>query len=130
MARGRHIPAEGASQAARVRELQTMVREARALLTNPTAEHLEACRSRLEEAVHALGRLQSSLPTGDPSRDKPLAAPLGALRTEIAGVQTLLDGAAAFYSGWMRLACSMASGYTANGSPAPSETRYRVLVEA
>jgi hypothetical protein len=130
MARSKHIPADGPSQADRVRELHAMVREARTLLTNPTKEALDACRSRLEEAVTALGRLQSSLPSGDWSRDRALAAPLGALRTEIAGVQILLDGAAAFYTGWMRLASSMASGYTADGSPAPSGTAHRVLVEA
>jgi len=110
--------------------LHAMVREARTLLTNPTNESLEACRSRLDEAVSALGRLRSSLPSGDLSRDRALAAPLGALRSEIAGVQILLDGAAAFYTGWMRLASSMASGYTADGSPAQPETGCRVLVEA
>jgi len=130
MARSKHIQDDGPSQADRVRELHAMVREARTLLTNPTKEALDACRSRLEEAVSALARLQSSLPSGAPSRDRALAAPLGALRSEIAGVQILLDGAAAFYTGWMRLASSMASGYTANGSPAQSEAGCRVLVEA
>jgi len=135
MARGKHIPAGGAGRldpnaAARVRELHALVQEARTLLTNPTSESLDACRSRLEEAVNALGSLQSSLRGGDLSRDRALAAPLGALRSEIAGVQILLDGAAAFYTGWMRLASSLASGYTADGSPAPAETACRLLVEA
>jgi hypothetical protein len=124
MARDKHIPA-GA-----VRELRAMVREAQTLLTNPTAETLDGCRIRLKEAVNALGRLQSSLPSGDSSQDRALAQPLGALRTEIAGVQILLDNARSFYTGWMRLAASMGSGYTANGSPAPPETGCRVLVEA
>jgi hypothetical protein len=123
MARDKHNPA------AVVRELCATVREVRTLLTSPTAETLDACRMRLEEAVQALGRLQSSLPSGDSSRDGALAAHLASLRTEIGGVQILLDGAAAFYSGWMRLAASMFSGYTANGSPAPPETGRRVLVE-
>ena len=48
MARAKHIPAHGTSQADRVRELHEMVREARTLLTNPTNEALDACRSRLE----------------------------------------------------------------------------------
>jgi len=115
--------------AARVRELHAMVREARTRLTAPTVESLEACRSLLEEAVNAIGGLQKSLPSAEPWRDRDLAAALGALRTEIAGVQILLDGAAAFYTGWMRLASSMASGYTADGNPAPSETTPRVLLE-
>lgn len=140
MSLGKRKPADGRSRvpasslepsaAARVGELLSMVREARTLLTNPTNETLDACRSRLEEAIDALGRLQSALPSGYPSGDRALAAPLGALRSEIAGVQILLDGAAEFYTGWMRLASSMASGYTANGTPAPSETSCRVLVEA
>ena len=124
MARDKHSPA------AVVHELHATVRDARTLLTNPTAERLEACRTCLDGAANALGRLQSSLPSGDSSRDGALAAHLGALRTEIAGVQILLDGAAAFYTGWMHLAASIASGYTANGRPATPETGRRVLVEA
>jgi hypothetical protein len=124
MARDKHSPA------AVVRELHATVREARTLLTNPTAESLDACRMRLEEAVYELGHLHSSLPSGDSSRDGALAAHLASLRTEIAGVQVLLDSAAAFYTGWMRLAASMFSCYTANGNPAPPEAGRRVLVEA
>ncbi|MBZ5596262.1 MAG: hypothetical protein LAP39_28790 [Acidobacteriia bacterium] len=139
MARDNRIPAEGrpaargssseSGPAARVLELHAMVREARMRLTAPTVESLDACRSLLEEAVREIEKLQRSLPRGAQWRDKALAAPLGALRTEIAGVQILLDGAAAFYTGWMRLASSMASGYTADGNPAPSEASPRVLLE-
>jgi len=124
MARDKHILVAG------VRELHAIVREVRTLLTNPTAETLDACRTRLEEAVQALGRLQSSLASRDSSPDRAMAAQLAALRTEIAGIQILLDSVAAFYAGWMRLAASMVSGYTANGSPATPETGRRVLVEA
>lgn len=124
MARDKHSPAAG------VRELHGMVHEARTLLTNPTAETLDVCRMRLEDAVNALGRLQSSLTSGDASQDGALAAHLASLRTEIAGVQILLDSAAAFYTGWMRRAASMFSGYTASGNPAPPEAGQRVLVEA
>ena len=124
MARDNDSPAAG------VCELQAMLREARTLLTNPTADTLDACRIRLEEAVHTLGRLQSSLARRDSSQDRALAAPLAALRTEIAGVRILLDSAAAFYTRWMQLAALMVSGYTANGRPATPETGRRVLMEA
>jgi len=124
MARDKHILVAG------VRELHAIVGEVRTLLTNPTAESLDACRTRLEEAVQALGRLQSSLASRDSSPDRAMASQLAALRTEIAGIQILLDSIAAFYTGWMRLAASMVSGYTANGSPATPETGRRVLVEA
>ncbi|HVP48463.1 MAG TPA: hypothetical protein VMT32_17835 [Bryobacteraceae bacterium] len=112
-----------------VREVSAIVQEARARLTAPTVESLGSCRSLLEQAILAVEKLQKSLPSGSPWRDKDLAAALGALRTEIAGVQILLDGAATFYTGWTRLASSMASGYTADGNPAPAETSRRVLME-
>ena len=112
-----------------VGELRVMVRGARMQLATPTVENLDACRRRLNEAATAFERLQIALPTGDRVRDAALAAPLGALRAEIAAVAILLDGAAAFYTGWMRLASSLISGYTAHGTPPPSEVRRRVLLE-
>jgi hypothetical protein len=126
MPRDNRIPGERAEL---VREVSAIVREARARLTAPTVENVDSCRSLIEQAIHAVDKLQKSLPSGSPWRDKDLAALLGALRTEIAGVQILLDGAATFYTGWTRLASSMASGYTADGNPAPSETTRRVLLE-
>ena len=84
--------------------LQSLVREARARLVNPTIENLDDCRGRLEEAAKGLGHLQANLPGGDRQRDATLAAPLGTLRAEIAQLSILLDGAAAFHTGWVRLA--------------------------
>ena len=110
-------------------ELRAMVRDARMRLTAPTIDNLEDCRCRLTEAATAFERLQVTLPTGDGTRDAALAGLLGALRAEIAAVAILLDGAAAFYTGWMRLASSMLSGYTAHGTPPPTEIRRRMLLE-
>ena len=93
MARDKHILVAG------VRELHAIVREVRTLLTNPTAETLDACRTRLEEAVQALGRLQSSLASRDSSPDRAMASQLAAMRTEIAGIQILLDSIAAVVIG-------------------------------
>jgi hypothetical protein len=112
-----------------VGELRVIVRDARMRLTAPTVENLDDCRRRLNEAATAFEQLQTALPTGDRARDAALAVPLGALRAEIAAVAILLDGAAAFYTGWMRLASSMVSGYTAHGTPPSSEGRRRVLLE-
>jgi hypothetical protein len=114
---------------AAVQELQGMVRDVRTRLTSPTIENLDDCRRRLDEAVKALEQLQTKLPTGHGARATALRAPLGALRSEIAAIAILLDGAAAFYTGWMRLASSMASGYTADGTPPPAEAQRRVSVE-
>ena len=127
MARPNPLPSD-ASPAARVGELHNMVREARRRLTAPNVESLDACRSLIEEAVHAMEAFRNSLPSADPWRDD-IARSLGTLRTEIAGVRILLDSAEAFYTGWTRLASSMASGYLADGNPAPAETAPRVLLE-
>jgi hypothetical protein len=118
-----------ADPAAVVRQLQAVVRDAGTRLTAPTIENLDDCRRKLEEAAAVLSQLQTGLPGGDRKRDAALAVPLGALRTEIARLTILLDGAAAFHTGWVRLAGSMVSGYTADGNPAPPEARSRVVVE-
>ncbi len=112
-----------------VRQLHAMVREARVPLTDPTVDNLDDCRGRLDEVAGAVRKLQASLPGADRKRDAALRAPLAALRAEIARVAILLDGAAAFHVGWMRLAGCMVSGYTADGTPAAPEATRRVLVE-
>jgi hypothetical protein len=119
----------GAEPADIVRQLHAMVREARVPLTAPTVENLDDCRRRLDEAAGELRRLQASLPGTDPESDAALAAPLAALRSEIARVATMLDGAAAFHVGWIRLAARLVSGYTADGTPAAPESARRVLAE-
>jgi hypothetical protein len=121
-------PLEGDAAAA-VRQLHAMVREARTRLTAPTIENLDDCRRRLDEAAQAFAKLQAALPSRDPKRDASLSAPLEALRAEIASVAILLDGAAAFHTGWMRLAACMVSGYGADGAPAQPEATRRVLLE-
>jgi hypothetical protein len=121
-------PPEGDAAAA-VRQLHAMVRDARMRLTAPTVENLDDCRRRLDEAAEAFGKLQAALPSRDPKHDAALSAPLGALRAEIARVAILLDGAAAFHTGWMRRAACMVSGYGADGTPAQPEARRRVLLE-
>ena len=112
-----------------VQHLQETVRQARAQLTSPTPENLDECRRRLDEAVNLLRRLQTTLPSGDFRRDSSLRAPLGELRSEIARLNTLLDGAAAFHTGWVRLAASMVAGYTADGTPGQPEPARRVWLE-
>lgn len=121
--------AEPSNQTAAVERLQNIVREARALLTDPTAENLNICRSQLEEAVKGLHDVQANLSSGNFKRDAALRAPLGTLRTEIAQLTILLDGAAAFHSGWVRLAASMVAGYTADGSRGEPEPTRSVWLE-
>jgi len=112
-----------------VQALESVVRQARERLIAPSPANLDECRGRLEEAVNALRQLQMTLPGNDPVRNATLRAPLAALRAEIARLKTLLDNAAAFHHGWMRLAASIIAGYQADGNPAPTETIRRVWLE-
>ena len=118
-----------ADHAATVRQLQEAVRAARARLISPTPENLEECRGRVEEAASVMRQIQTGLPSGDPHRDGSLRAPLGELRAEIAKLYILLDSAASFHMGWVRLAASMIAGYTADGTPGQPEPARSVWVE-
>lgn len=105
------------------------VREARGILSNPTADNLDECRRKLDVVAAEFQQSQALFPNVDLSGRTVLAAELGKLRAEIMRIAILLDGASGFYRGWIRLVGSMASGYTASGTPAPLETRGQVLLE-
>lgn len=122
-------PAVHLDASATVQLLQETVRQARAQLISPTPENLDECRRRLDDAVLLLRRLQTALPSGNLRRDSSLRAPLGELRAEIARLNILLDGAAAFHTGWVRLAASMIAGYTADGTPGQPEPARSVWLE-
>jgi hypothetical protein len=127
--KSRAAEVQGPDPASIVRRVQEMVHDARALLVAPTPENLDECRRRVDKAVNVLRQLQSGLPSGDLKRDSPLRAPLSELRAEIARLHILLDGAAAFHAGWVRLAASMVAGYTADGTPGQPEPKRRVWME-
>ena len=135
MARNRPPAADSGSLAPRVvpeatvKQLQEMVRDARLQLISPTPQNLSDCRLRVDEAVNLLRQLQTGLPSGDMRRDSSLRAPLGELRAEITRLNTLLESAAAFHTGWVRLAASMVAGYTADGTPGQPEPARRVWLE-
>jgi hypothetical protein len=129
LANRRRPAAQSGDPAAAAKQLEAMVRDARRMLTAPTPEILDECCHRLAEAAGVLRQLQTGLPSGDAKRDAALRALLGDLRAEIARLTILLDGAAAFHNGWVRLAASMVAGYTAEGTPAQPETAPRVMLE-
>jgi hypothetical protein len=87
------------------------------------------CPARLEAAVAPLRRCATLLGRAELSPDPEMRAALLALRKEIRQVSALLDSAAALYGGWMRLAQTMAAGYSADGSPAGGWTSARVSAE-
>jgi hypothetical protein len=118
-------PEPAAELVAVVRRLHAMVREARALLIDPTAGNVDDCGRRLDEVASALRKLLAGLPDGGQKHQLALAS----LRAEIGRVAMLLDSAAAFHMGWMHRAACMVSGYTANGTPATPETARRVSLE-
>ncbi len=122
-------PVQPIDHLAAVNELQHVVRGARMLLTEPTVANLNDCRGRLEEVVKGLNQLQTNLPGGNFKRDAALRAPLGTLRADIARLTILLDGAAAFHTGWVRLAASMVAGYTADGTPGKPEPSRSLWLE-
>jgi hypothetical protein len=122
-------PASLMDPASTLRLLQQMVHDAGMQLTAPTPEKLDDCRRRLDVAVELFRQMQTNLPSGNYYRDSALRAQLGELRAEIARLTILLDGAAAFHTGWVRLAASMVAGYTADGTPGQPEPARRVWLE-
>jgi len=113
-----------------VQQLLEVIHEAGTRLAAPTAQAIEECRDRLEEAGDLLRNLGRAMPRGDRKRDAALRTLLQTMRVEVNRVAVLLDSAAAFHAGWMYLAASMVAGYTASGSPASPEAGQRVWLEA
>ncbi len=95
-----------ASQLARVREL----------LTDPTAQNLEECRSALR-SVAALLALDSQSWVRH-AGDGELLAQVQLLRQSIANAHHLLRTAADRHRKWLQILRSKTGGYTACGKPA------------
>lgn len=115
--------------AAEVRRAQMLVQDARERLTVPSIANLDHCRSRLEEAADGVRALQTGLPGHQPAQKAALLLQLGTLRTEIARLAQLLDSAAGFHTGWVRLGSSLIAGYQADGNPARPEPVRRLSLE-
>lgn len=96
------------------------LRDARRLLLRPTVSSLEESAARLGAAVDALREYRPG-----PGADAELAE----LRKEVSVAAALVEGAAAFYSGWARVLFTAACGYTARGEPAAPGPVRRISVE-
>jgi hypothetical protein len=59
-----------------------------------------------------------------------MAPGLSDLRHSLGRVRNLLDHAAGFYGGWVRLRNSLVGGYTAQGQPADVDPGSRLSLEA
>lgn len=115
--------------AAATGQLRDVIRDVCLRLIDPTVANIDECRRRLGETGLLFHQLQSSLPTGDRKRDAALRAPLQGLRADLNRAAVLLDGAASFHAGWIRMAESLVAGYTAGGSPGTPEARRTVWLE-
>jgi hypothetical protein len=121
--------APNADAAADIRQLHSLLQEAQARVIDPSVENLNACHSRLDQAVDQLRHLQTGIARDKTKSDAAVSDPLRALRSEIIRVAILLDSAAAFHSGWLCLSRSLAAGYSADGTPAQLEPTPRVALE-
>jgi hypothetical protein len=115
--------------AANIRQLHILLQESHARVIDPSVENLNACHSRLNQAVDELRHLQVAIARDKTKCNSAVTGPLGALRSEITRVAILLDSAAAFHSGWLCLSRSLVAGYSADGSPAQLEPTPRVALE-
>jgi hypothetical protein len=106
------------------------VQEANRLLMDPKPEALEGSAAVLEQARRGLQRAVDSFNLSNPPAKAGMRAELEELRKGLRGHDLLLEHAAAFYDGWVRLRNSLTGGYTAQGEPAPVEPGRRLLIEA
>src|SRR6476659_1186839 len=84
--------------AANIRQLHILLQESHARVIDPSVENLNACHSRLNQAVDELRHLQVAIARDKTKCNSAVTGPLGALRSEITRVAILLDSAAAFHS--------------------------------
>lgn len=119
----------GVEPAAAASQLRDLIRDVCLRLIDPTVANLDECGRRLTETAPLFRQLQAGLPSGDRKRDAALREPLQGLRADLNRAAALLDGAASFHAGWLRLTESIVAGYTAGGAPAMPEARRTVWLE-
>lgn len=110
--------------------LNAAVQEANQLLMEPKPEALERSAALLEQARRGLRTAVDSFNVSGPPAGAGMRAGMEELRKGLRGQSLLLEHAAGFYDGWVRLRNSMTGGYTAEGQPAPVEPGKRLLIEA
>jgi hypothetical protein len=100
------------------------------LLAHPTPESLDACQPLLEQV--RIGLRQAAARGGQlpPGVQAQLRADLTEMRKLLWRTHLLLEQAAGFYSGWLRLKNILTGGYTAQGEPVPALAQSRLSLEA
>ena len=97
---------------------------------DPKPEALDRSAALLENARRGLRAAVDSFNLSDPPARARIRAKLGELQKGLRGHGMLLERAAGFYDGWVRLRNSLTGGHTAQGEPAPAEPGRRLLIEA
>jgi hypothetical protein len=87
---------------------QQEVEEVSRLLLDPSVENLERCSALLAAAA---GRVAQS--------PRPEPAVAGDFRTRLDGAKSLLERAAGYHRGWLKILCSLTAGYTSRGEAGP-----------
>jgi hypothetical protein len=98
------------------------------LLTSPTAEALDSC-SALMEAVGEL-LMDGHARIAEAQRDPAALEAAWSVRRAFLRAVKLLEGAAAFHTGWVAIRGSITGGYTSRGEPAQVLHPGRISIEA
>lgn len=105
-------------------QARSALRQARGLLLAPSPQALDECLPLLEEAGTRLNQMRQ---TG--GEEALPVAKLEQLQRDVIHFRMLLENAAGFHAGWVRLRGCLTGGYTAHGDPARLEPDRRVSVE-
>ncbi|HSW51468.1 MAG TPA: hypothetical protein VLH09_14880 [Bryobacteraceae bacterium] len=109
--------------------IRTAVSEATRLASQPSPEALDNCAEVLAQARQQLEILATTPLPADPSDRSSARAALERLRRSLDQMRSLLDHAAGYWAGWMRLKDAMASGYTGHGEAAPAPRPGKLSLE-
>jgi hypothetical protein len=87
------------------------------------------CQPYLAASIARLKELETAVRSGENGHGKVLRTELRRLRKELAQANALLEHAASFHSGWMRLLASITGGYNPQGEPARREPIRRISIQ-
>jgi hypothetical protein len=105
------------------------VHDAARLVTNPTPEALDQSAALLEQACQRLQAITATPVSPDPEERLRAGASLEHLNHSLERLRGVLDHAAGYWAGWMRLKNAMAGGYTGQGEPAQALKAGRLSLE-
>jgi hypothetical protein len=105
------------------------VHDASRLVTHPTPEALDQSAALLEQARQRLQAITVAPISPDPEERLQAGASLEGLNRSLERLRGVLDQAASYWAGWIRLKNAMAGGYTGQGEPAQALKTSRLSLE-